>query len=368
MDGDRVYTLGAEGDLLCLNVADGKEIWSHHLAGEKSPTPMWGFAGHPLVDGEKLIVLSCGIDPAHGQGLFTAFNKKTGEMIWTALADKPAGYAPPMIYTAGGKRQLIAWSPNALSSLDPETGSVYWTQPHGPIKNGVSISTPRFVHDAALGDLLLVSSANEGCLVMKLDASEPKASVLWKRGGTSERKTDAIHSLMAAGPPRKPHLWRLHWRRTALPDLKTGNRVWETYAATTGEIGRQSWATAFVIPIGETGSRYFLANETGDLIFADLTPAGYTEISRTHMLDPTNTDAGRAVIWCPPAWPRSACFGGMTRGWCPGRWRGNNLHWRNNAVMRIRENSEERTRFFVAKVRRMFFAQFSKPFHGACLT
>lgn len=309
VDGDRVYTLGAEGDLLCLNVADGKEIWSHHLAGEKSPTPMWGFAGHPLVDGQMLIVLSCGNDPAAGHGLFTAFNKKTGEMIWTALADKPAGYAPPMIVSAGGCRQLIAWSPNALSSLDPETGKTFWTQPHGPIKNGVSITTPRFVHDEALGDLLLVSSANEGCLVMKLDADAPKASVYWKRGGTSERKTDALHSLMAPPVLRDGHIYGVCiGGELRCLDLKTGNRIWETYAATTGEIGRQSWATAFIIPLGDAGSRFLLANEKGDLILADLTPRGYSEISRTHLLDPTNTDAGRPVIWCHPAFANRCVF------------------------------------------------------------
>jgi outer membrane protein assembly factor BamB len=234
--------------------------------------------------------------------LFTAFNKKTGAMIWTALADKPAGYAPPMIVNAGGKRQLICWSPNQLASVDPETGKLYWKQAHGPIKNGVSIATPRFVHDAALGDLLLVSSANEGCLVMKLDADAPKASVFWKRGGTSERKTDAIQSLMAPVSIRDGHIYGVCiGGELRCLDLKNGDRIWETYAATSGDVGHQSWATAFVIPLGDSGSKYLLANDSGDLILANLTAAGYAEISRTHLLDPTNTDAGRPVLWCHPA-------------------------------------------------------------------
>ena len=33
-----------------------------------------------------------------------------------------------MIYTAGGKRQLIAWHTEAIAGLDPATGKTYWSQ------------------------------------------------------------------------------------------------------------------------------------------------------------------------------------------------------------------------------------------------
>src|SRR5262249_15098833 len=58
VDGGRVYTLGAVGNLVCLDADKGSVIWSKDLPKEyKTPTPMWGFAGHPLVDGKKLICL-----------------------------------------------------------------------------------------------------------------------------------------------------------------------------------------------------------------------------------------------------------------------------------------------------------------------
>ena len=302
VDGDRVYTLGAEGDLFCLDVRTGKPVWSKHLATEKSPTPIWGFAAHPLVDGDNLIVLTCGTDPAGGQGLVTAFDKRTGKPIWTALAASPAGYCPPTIINAGGTRQLIIWCPDSLNSLDPETGNVYWRQQHGPIKNGVSITTPRFYHDGQLGDLLLVSSANEGCLVMKLDPKEPKATVFWKRGGKSERKTEALHSLMAPPTLREGNLYGICIQgELRCVNLKNGDRAWETLAPTAGDAGPQNWSTAFLIPLGDAGTRYILANEHGDLILADVDVKGYREVSRTHLMEPTNTDAGRPVLWCHPA-------------------------------------------------------------------
>jgi outer membrane protein assembly factor BamB len=76
----------------------------------------------------------------------------------------------------------------------------------------------------------------------------------------------------------------------------TGERLWETFAATTGKAER--WGNAFLVPQDD---RCFLFNEKGDLVIARLTPAGYQELGRAHLLDPTNTAAGRDVLWSHPA-------------------------------------------------------------------
>jgi outer membrane protein assembly factor BamB len=77
----------------------------------------------------------------------------------------------------------------------------------------------------------------------------------------------------------------------------TGERIWETFQATTsGDPVR--WANAFIV---KNGARFFLFNEKGDLIIARLTPRGYEEVSRVHLLEPTNTAAGRDVVWSHPA-------------------------------------------------------------------
>ena len=84
----------------------------------------------------------------------------------------------------------------------------------------------------------------------------------------------------------------------------TGERVWESFAATTGGEPVR-WANAFLIPQGD---RYFLFNEKGDLIIARLTPGGYDEISRAHILEPTNTMPGRPVVWSHPAFADRCAF------------------------------------------------------------
>jgi hypothetical protein len=57
--------------------------------------------------------------------------------------------------------------------------------------------------------------------------------------------------------------------------------------------------TAFIT---RHGDRFFLFTETGDLVIARITPQGYEELSRAHLIEPTNVAFGRPVVWCPPAY------------------------------------------------------------------
>ena len=92
-------------------------------------------------------------------------------------------------------------------------------------------------------------------------------------------------------------LFRSSYGQLRCLKVETGERVWETFQATTsGEPVR--WANAFIV---KNGDRFFLFNEKGDLIIAKLSPRGYEEVSRAHLLAPTGTAAGRAVLWSHPA-------------------------------------------------------------------
>src|SRR4051812_783375 len=300
VDGDRVYTLGAEGHLFCFNVADGKILWQRLLSGENAPTPMWGFAGHPLVDGDKLICLTADADAT-----VTAFDKLTGKPLWRALPAKEPGYAPPMIHTSGGVRQLILWNPQSLNGLDPETGKVYWTQEWGPSKYGGTIMTPQFARDAKLGNVLLVSEQYDGATLLKLSDDAPKASLLWHR----PERNKTVHTVVTSPVLRGGYAYGIDYTGPLVcVELATGNRVWANTDATSYTEERVGWTTAFLTPIGETGSRFIIANEHGDLVLAYLTPKGYLEVSRTHLLQPSNQDAGRAVVWSPPAYADKQIF------------------------------------------------------------
>ena len=51
--GGKVYTLGSEGHLFCLDADTGKVLWSKDFNAEYgAKTAIWGYTGHPLVDGK----------------------------------------------------------------------------------------------------------------------------------------------------------------------------------------------------------------------------------------------------------------------------------------------------------------------------
>jgi outer membrane protein assembly factor BamB len=308
--GGNVYTLGTMGDLLCLDADKGKVLWSKSFMKDyKAVIPTWGFSASPLLDGDRLICLVGGEGSA-----VVAFHKDTGKEIWKALAPGGLGYCPPVIFEAGGIRQLIIWLPRLLASLDPETGKVYWRE-KSDAKAGMTIPMPRLE-----GDKLLVSCFYNGSMLLELDKRKPAAKVIWKGKhflkpeGYSEQpeKTDGLHCVMDTPVFKGGYIYGVcSYGQLRCLEAATGKRVWETLKATGGELER--WSNAFIVAQGD---RYFLFNENGDLIIARMTPKGYEQIDEAHILDPTNTMAGgrfsrkpgRLVLWSHPAFADKAMF------------------------------------------------------------
>ena len=294
VSGGKVYTVGTEGHLFCFDAEKGTVLWSHEYKKDfGARSPVWGFAGHPLLDGNKLICL------VGGPGsVAVAFDKDSGKELWRALSAREPGYCPPTMIEAGGKKQLIIWHPQAVNSLNPETGEVYWSDPW-EIRSGLSIATPR-----QAGDLLLLSSFYTSSHCYKLGAAKPDAVLHWDGNSFSEKNTKTLHSLMSTPFIEDGHIYGVcSYGQLRCLKLDTGERVWETFAATNG--GPVRWGNAFIV---KNGNRFFLANELGDLIIAKMTPKGYEEISRTHLVDPTNEDPRRKVVWSHPAFANKSVY------------------------------------------------------------
>ena len=116
VDGDRVYVVGATGTLLCLDSATGELMWrTDYVEDYGTFVPTWGISSAPLVDGDRLIAVVGGEPDA----LVVAFDKHTGDELWRVLqVVGELGYGQPVIYEAGGVRQLIVWHPGALVALE----------------------------------------------------------------------------------------------------------------------------------------------------------------------------------------------------------------------------------------------------------
>jgi outer membrane protein assembly factor BamB len=292
VDGDRVYTLGAEGHLLCLDADSGQLRWAKELKKEyQIQSPMWGFCGHPLVDGNKLICLVGGAG-----SVAVAFDKTTGRELWRALSAQEPGYCPPKIIEAGGARQLLIWHPQALNALDPETGKVYWSEPLEP-QYGMSVTMPQ-----RSGEYLYASGIGKCAALFRLLPDRPAVEEVWTAKPDMAVFCSNGTPLIAGGTIFGNDCEVGNLRAV---DLQTGKRLWETFQPTTGGERRASHGTAFLTRNGE---RYFLFSETGELILARLTAEKYEEISRAKLLEPTNEAFGRPVVWSHPAYAERCCF------------------------------------------------------------
>src|SRR6266478_3396030 len=57
--GDRVFTIGKWGDVLCLDATNGAVVWQRDLRKDGITPNRWGFAGSPLV-WRDLVILNAG--------------------------------------------------------------------------------------------------------------------------------------------------------------------------------------------------------------------------------------------------------------------------------------------------------------------
>ncbi len=170
IDDGRVYALGAEGDLNCLDAEDGALIWTKRFKQDYgAETPVWGHSAHPLVHGDTVYCI------VGGEGsLVVAFDKHTGAERWRALSASSQGYCPPSVMTVDGVDQLIIWHPQAINSLNPDTGEVYWSEAMKPTWGG-SIQAPR-----TLGNHLFVGGPGvAGYFELEVTDGVPEATLLW---------------------------------------------------------------------------------------------------------------------------------------------------------------------------------------------
>ena len=273
VDGDRLYVVGATGVMSCFDVATGDPIWrTNYVEDYATFVPTWGIASAPLIDGDRLIALVGGEPDA----LVVAFDKHTGDELWRALdVVGELGYGQPVIYEAGGVRQLIVWHPAALVSLDPMTGATYWEQRFDG-GAGLSIATP-----VKGGDYLLVSHYLNGSMMMRLNGDRPAATMLWKGQSRSELpdQTDGLHALITTPIIAGDYVYGVgSYGELRGLDARTGKRLWMSREMTV----QARWSAAFMV---QHGDRYFVNNERGDLLIAQFTPTGYVELGRVALIE-----------------------------------------------------------------------------------
>ena len=155
--------------------------------------------------------------------------------------------------------------------------------------NNDSVATPVFQ-----GNRLLVSG-----LMLELSGDPPAAKFRWPENRVpSKRLLSNTSTAVLQGE-------YIYSARTggALVCLEaaTGKELWSTNSVTRQINGAS-------INITPQGGGFFLFTDEGNLIRAQLAPAGYREISRSHLIDPTWPFAGAKFVYAPPAFANRHVF------------------------------------------------------------
>jgi outer membrane protein assembly factor BamB len=274
----KVYALDLFGNMVCLDTLHGKVVWNRNLKEEFQMKETSADAS-PLIEGDLLILMLGG---KGGAGI-VALDRNTGREVWRAL-DEAVTWSSPMVIDAGGVRQLIVWTQQSVSSLDPANGKLYWREATstGGSPGTAGVSTPVFQNG-----YLLVSG-----WMFQLEKDRPAAKTLWPEGKGVARRIlsdtstgvllgDYVYSAKAGG-------------EFLCLKAATGEEIWKTSAVT-------DLANGASIHVTVHGDSAFLFNDRGELIQARLAPSGYEEISRTKLIEPTSMFGSRKVAWAAPA-------------------------------------------------------------------
>ena len=140
VEGDVLYALGSDGDLVCLDTAKGNIRWQKHLRNDFGGKPgEWAYSESPLVDGDVIICTPGGADAT-----IVALNKKTGEVVWKAAIEggDAAGYASPIVVEADGVKQYVNMLAKGLIGVDASTGAFLWRYDRTAKGSPANMATP----------------------------------------------------------------------------------------------------------------------------------------------------------------------------------------------------------------------------------
>jgi outer membrane protein assembly factor BamB len=136
VEGDRLYALGGNGDLSCLEARTGRILWTLNVLKKFGASNItWGISESPLVIGDKVLVNAGGPNAS-----IVALNKKDGSLIWKSQSDE-AGYSSAIPLEAGGTTQVVFFTSSRAVGLDLRDGRLLWEYAR-PANNVANAATP----------------------------------------------------------------------------------------------------------------------------------------------------------------------------------------------------------------------------------
>jgi outer membrane protein assembly factor BamB len=265
-DGELVYALGTEGDLLAMEAANGKVRWKKNLPSDFGGYMMsgWKWSESPLVDGDRLVVT-----PGVSGALMVCLEKATGKEIWRSKAGPMgtagkdgAGYSSIVISNGAGVKQYVQLTGRGVVGVRASDGKFLWN--YNKVANDVAnISTP-----LVSGDFVFAATGYQtGSGLVKLEKSGETVTATEQYFLDGKTFQNHHGGMVLIGG----HIYGGQGHRMGLPicvELTTGRKVWG------GDIrndGKGSAAVAYA------DNHLIFRYESGLVLLIEATPAGYKE-------------------------------------------------------------------------------------------
>jgi outer membrane protein assembly factor BamB len=261
IDGDRLYALSSDGDLVCLDTAKGQIVWQKSFradfAGEMGH---WAYSESPLIDGD-LVVCS----PGGKKATMLALNKGDGKVVWECALPEgdPAGYASVIVCEVGGIRQYVQFLQKGVVGVEAKTGKFLWryTNTSDNMFN-MNIPTPIF-HDGYILTATQVKGA--GLIKLAADGDKMTATEVYLN-----KKLQNNHGglVLIDG-----HVYGTNSGALLCMDFKTGKEMWSERCVGKGSL---CYADGCLYVRGESGGAVALvdANATSYQEKGRFTPPG----------------------------------------------------------------------------------------------
>lgn len=247
----KVYTTSMAGKVHCLDAKTGAVVWMVDMNTIGGRRPGWGYAGSPLVDGDRLL-----ITPG-GPALLVALDRTTGKPIWKSPAGE-VGYSTPYLATINGAKQYLLFSASGLNSFSHEDGKLLWSIPW---------KTPYEVNAAqplVIGDAVFFSTGyGVGCAMYDITAEGPKER--WRNKNIQAQFTSGIVNDGLIYSTTDPG-------DLVCLDPKTGEPRWR----------QKGFEKGGIVAIGDV--ILALNGGGGDLVMVKITPEKYEELGRAKPL------------------------------------------------------------------------------------
>jgi outer membrane protein assembly factor BamB len=250
---DRLYALGALGELRCLDARSGKLIWKRNILSDAQARNLqWGMSAAPLVVDDKVIVLPGG---RPGKSV-VAYNKDTGAPVWQALDDKQA-YTSPALVTLAGQRQILMVSAQRVAGLAPEDGKLLWDFPW-VTSYDVNSAQPLVIG----GNRVFISSGyGHGAALVEVSQTADgfTARSLWQNVNMKNKFNSSVYY--------QGHIYGLDEAILSCLNAETGERKWKG--------GRYGYGQLLL-----ASGHLIVLTESGEVVLVKATPESHVEVSR----------------------------------------------------------------------------------------